>query len=83
MIRLSPGNDLDVHINTHIRAPAINESITIPAGTPLAQLVFVDIPEVSLRFDNDFTHKSKHRREGKTVIERIKKWLVPLKDKTK
>tara|TARA_R100000406_G_scaffold90503_1_gene77409 strand:+ start:1657 stop:2298 length:642 start_codon:yes stop_codon:yes gene_type:complete len=79
MVRLSPGNDLEIHINTHIRAPAINESITLPAGTPLAQLVFVDIPEVSLRFDNDFAHKSKHKRDGKTVIERIKKWLVPIK----
>lgn len=79
MIRLSPGNDLEIHINTHIRAPAVNESITLPAGTPLAQLVFVDIPEVSLMFDNGFDHKSKHQRKGKTVIERIKKWLVPIK----
>lgn len=51
MIRLSPDVDVAFHIHTFIRQPSFNDEYVIPFGTPIAQILVVDIPEAEYDYD--------------------------------
>lgn len=51
LIQLSPTQDIEFNINTQIRMPELNEEYIIPYGTPLAQLIFVNLEDVDIVHD--------------------------------
>lgn len=88
LIKLSTSVDFGYHINTFIRRPYQNEVVEISAGTPVAHIFFIDMPEVTIKYDQSLadTKQGKFFRVVNNYhnsrysimrpIERIKKFLI-------